>query len=211
MKNHIKHIWFDMDGTLTVHTDDFHKVHNELRHKAYSDVTGRPVTPELIEEFNELYKKCGSNSRTFAELGKPSGFWMEYYDQIDQDKYYEPIPEVYNTLDRLRKSVPISLFTNASLENAHRTLEVVKIDPNWFTYIVSGDDVKARKPEPDGFYVIKDKSGVPAENILYVGDRVKVDILPAKQLGLQTCLVYGSSPEADYSFSNFDGLLTLQE
>ena len=199
-----------MDGTLTVHTTEFHRAHNELRHKAYSDVTGRPVTSELVEEFNELYKRCGSNSKVFTELGKPSNFWMQYFDLMDQNKYYEPIPEIYNTLESLRSSVSISLFTNASLDNAQRTLEAVNIDLGWFTYIVGGDDVKARKPALDGFHLILEKSGIPARNILYVGDRVKVDVMPAKELGLQTCLVFGSAAEADYSFLSFSELLKLR-
>jgi len=43
MKHNIQHVWFDMDGTLTVHTPEFDEVHNAVRYKAYSDVTGRPV------------------------------------------------------------------------------------------------------------------------------------------------------------------------
>ena len=210
MKNNIQHVWFDMDGTLTVHTADFDIVHNELRYKAYSDVLKKPVTPNLIDDFNKMYKKCGSNSKVFTELGKPSDFWMQYFDQIDQGRYYEPVPEIYNTLDILRDSVKISLFTNAKLENTLRTLEVINIDSNWFTHVISGDDIKARKPALDGFRSVIEKSEIPAKNILYVGDRVEVDILPAKQLGLQTCLVYGTSKEADYNFLKFDDLLSLR-
>ena len=33
----IKHIWFDLDGTLTIHTPEFHKAHNELRYKTYAE------------------------------------------------------------------------------------------------------------------------------------------------------------------------------
>lgn len=135
---------------------------------------------------------------------------MQYFDQIDQGRYYEPVPEIYNTLDILRDSVKISLFTNAKLENTLRTLEVINIDSNWFTHVISGDDIKARKPALDGFYRVIEKSGIPPKSILYVGDRVDVDILPANQLGLQTCLVYGQSSEANYSFLKFDELLSLQ-
>ena len=49
MKYGIQHIWFDMDGTLTIHTDEFDKVHNNLRYKAHSDVTEKPITPETID------------------------------------------------------------------------------------------------------------------------------------------------------------------
>ena len=53
------------------------------------------------------------------------------------------------------------------------------------------------------------KSHLPPEEILYVGDRVKVDVLPAKELGIKTCLVWDKSDEADYSFEKFEDILSL--
>lgn len=209
MKHNIQHIWFDMDGTLTVHTPEFDEVHNALRYKAYSDVVGRPVDDALIAEFEELYKKYASNSAVFTSLGKPSNFWMQYYATIDQDKYYEPTPDVYETVDKLRKIVPVSLFTNDQLANATKTLAVVGVDIDWFTHVVSGDDIANRKPALDGFHLMIERSGVPAEQILYVGDRVGVDVEPAKAVGMLACLVYSHSDKADFSFENFRDLLTL--
>ncbi|MBP6880567.1 HAD family hydrolase [Candidatus Saccharibacteria bacterium] len=209
MQNNIQHIWFDMDGTLTIHTDKFHKVHNDLRYKAYSDVTGKPINNELIKNFEKLYAEHGSNSETFASLGKPSGFWMKYFGQIDQTLYYEPIPKIYETLNKLRETIPISVFTNNKLVNILRTFGVVNIDLDWFTHIISGDDIVSRKPALDGFNLIIEKSNVPANNILYVGDRVKVDVLPANELGMQSCLLYGNDDRADYCLEKFSQLLDL--
>lgn len=209
MRHNIQHIWFDMDGTLTVHTPEFDEVHNAVRYKTYSDVVGRPIDNVLIAEFEELYKKYASNSAVFTSLGKPSNFWMQYYATIDQDKYYEPIPDVYETVDKLRKIVPVSLFTNDQLSNATKTLSVVGVDMGWFTHVVSGDDVANRKPALDGYHLVIERSGKPADQILYVGDRVIVDVEPAKAVGMQACLVYGYSDKADFSFDKLSGLLTL--
>jgi len=209
MKRDIQHIWFDMDGTLTVHTDEFDVVHNDLRYQTYAKVVGREVDNELIAEYEELYSKYASNSAVFTSLGMPSDYWMQYYDQIDQDSYYEPIPDIYETIDKLRKVVPVSLFTNAKLANAQKTLEVVNVNANWFTHILSGDDVTNRKPALDGFHRMIELSGIDPAHILYVGDRVNVDIKPANEVGMLSCLVYGESAEADFSFDKFGDLLTL--
>ena len=211
MKNDIKHVWFDMDGTLTVHTEEFNKIHNDLRYQTYASVVGREVDDALINEYEELYKKSGSNSTVFTSLGKPSDFRMQYFDQIDQTLYYEPIPDIYETLDKLRQIIPISLFTNARLANVQKTLSVVNVDAEWFTHILSGDDIQNRKPALDGFHVMIEKSGIPASQILYVGDRVDVDIKPAHAVGMQTCLVYAKDDGADYSFDSLGELLTLTE
>ena len=198
-----------MDGTLTVHTEEFNKVHDDLRYKTYASVVGREVDDALIDEYEKLYKKSGSNSAAFTSLGMPSDFWMQYFDQIDQTRYYEPIPDIYETLDKLRQIVPISLFTNARLANAQKTLSVVKIDANWFTHILCGDDIQNRKPALDGFHLMIEKSGIPAGQILYVGDRVDVDVKPAKAVGMLSCLVYSRAAEADFCFSSFSGILEL--
>ena len=209
MKHNIQHIWFDMDGTLTVHTPEFDKVHDALRYKTYSEVVGRPVDDQLMAEFNELYAKYASNSAVFTSLGKPSDFWMHHYATIDQNDFYEPIPDVYETLEKLRTIVPISLFTNDRLGNAEKTLSVVGVDIKWFTHVISGDDIASRKPALDGFHLMIERSGLPADQILYAGDRVGVDIEPAKLVGMKTCLVYGESEVADFSFKKLSGLLTL--
>lgn len=168
-----------------------------------------PVDGQLIAEFDALYAKYASNSAVFTSLGKPSDFWMHRYATIDQDDFYQPIPDVYETLEKLQDIVPISLFTNDRLANAEKTLAVVGVDTQWFTHILSGDDVANRKPALDGFHLMIERSGLPASQILYVGDRVGVDIEPAKAVGMRSCLVYGESDKADFSFDKLAGLLTL--
>jgi HAD superfamily hydrolase (TIGR01662 family) len=209
MIDQIKHVWFDMDGTLTIQTPEFHKVHDELRYRAYSDAVGRPVTKELADEFEALYKQHGSNSAIFVSMGMPQGYWQQYFSTLDQSKFYKPVPDVYQTLDKLREKVPISLFTNSSLEIINKTLKAVGVDIHWFTYILSGDDIKKPKPDLEGFRLMLAKTGLPPHQCLYVGDRVDVDIKPAKQVRMQTCLVYTSSDQADYSFSKMPELLSL--
>jgi HAD superfamily hydrolase (TIGR01662 family) len=209
MNEQIKHLWFDMDGTLTIQTPEFHKAHNELRYRAYSDATGRPVTRRLAEEFETLYKKYGSNSSVFVSIGMPQGYWQQYFSTLDQSKFYKPVPDIYQTLDKLRERVPISLFTNSSPEIINKTLNAVNVDVHWFTYILSGDDIKKPKPDLEGFRLMLDRTGLPPYQTLYVGDRVDVDIKPAKQVGMQTCLMYTFSDEADYSFSSISELLSL--
>ena len=105
--------------------------------------------------------------------------------------------------------MPISLFTNDRLGNAEKTLSVVGVDIKWFTHVISGDDIAKRKPALDGFHLMIERSGLPASQILYVGDRAGVDIEPAKLVGMKTCLVYGESEVADFSFKKLSGLLTL--
>jgi HAD superfamily hydrolase (TIGR01549 family) len=205
----IKHIWFDLDGTLTIHTPEFHKAHNELRYKTYAEAVGKPLAAELEQEYENLYKKFGSNSAVFRSLGLPSDYWQNYFNTLDEVEFYKPEPQVYKTLETLRTIVPISLFTNVKPDKNLRTLAAIGIKPELFTYILTGDDIKERKPAMDGFHAMIEKSQLPPEQILYVGDRIDVDIKPAKLAGMQTCLLWKKAAEADYSFTNFEDILGL--
>lgn len=205
----IKHIWFDQDGTLTVHTPDFHRDHNLLRYQTYADLVKKPVSPEIEAEYEELYKRYGSNSAVFRSLGMPSDYWQIRFNTLDPTKYYKPIPAIYETLNIIKDIVPISIFTNVKSSNISRTLTSVRIDRAWFTYIITGDDITERKPALEGFHLMIKKSALPPAEMLYVGDRVDVDIKPAKELGIKTGLVYGNSELADYSFENFEDILAI--
>ena len=52
----IKHVWFDLEGTLTIRSDEFNEAHNQFRYKTYMEVVGKPLTKELKQEFETLAK-----------------------------------------------------------------------------------------------------------------------------------------------------------
>lgn len=209
MDSTIKHIWFDFSGTLFVQTNDVLKVHNDYRYKIFSEAVGKPFSSELIAEYEALYKNNGSNSAVFRFLGLPDDYWQKKVLDLDLESVLKPDPDIYETLHTLHTKIPTSIFTNLKLPKIDTLCSVLKIDKNWFKYILSGDDVEIRKPALDGFHLMIEKSQLPAGNILYVGDRVDVDIKPAKAVGMKTALVFSESPEADYSFVNFADILSV--
>ncbi len=209
MNKEIKHVWFGLDGTLTINTPEFHKIHNDLRYRTYSKTVKKPLTEELKQEYESLYKKHGGNSAVFCSLGFPSDYWQKHFNTLDEVKLYKPEPQVREALEKLKDMVPISIFTNFKPDKTLRILAVIEIKPAWFTYILTGDDVKARKPALDGFYAMIEKSKLPPAQILYVGDRINTDIKPAKSVGIKTCLLWDKSDEADYSFNNFEDIFKI--
>ena len=83
------------------------------------------------------------------------------------------------------------------------------IDVSFFTHIISSGMFKKPKPALDGFYKLVELSKLPAKEILYIGDSVGKDILPAKQVGIKTGLMWKQSDEADYSFGSFKDILEI--
>ncbi len=207
----IEHIWFDMEGTLTVHTPEWEAAHNELLLETYAVVAGKQPSDALWQEYVDIYQRHGTHSTAFRSLGLPSDYWQQHFAQLDETKYYKPDERVFGTLDKLKELIPISVFTNAKAQRLLKTFEVINVRPEWFTHILTGDDVAERKPELDGFHKIIELSGLQSDQILYVGDRVQADIIPAKTVGMQTALVWSNDKEADYSFKDFRDLLSLAD
>lgn len=201
----IKHIWFDFSETIC----KLNKENNHaLRYSAYAEVTARAVTPELIDEYKQLYEKYAhSNGAIFASLGLPANYWSNKINSVNPKELFDLMDDNIPTiLEELHQRVPLSFFSNIKLD---KILPAFNIRADWFQHFISSDMLKKPKPALEGFYKIIELTQLPADNILYIGDHVEKDILPAKQVGLKAGLVWSSSPEADYSFEKFADILKL--
>jgi len=205
----IKHIWFDFAGTLYRETSEFLDVHKQYRYKTYAEVAGLFDMNVAKSEYDKLYEQHGSNSAVFKHLGKPDNYWQKAVDSLDRTAFFPPDKDVIETLDTLHKAVPISIYTNFLRSKIIEMCNHLEIPLNYFTHILSGDDVSARKPQLDGFYKMIELSELSPNEIVYVGDREAVDIVPAKAVGMQACMLYGNSKSADYVFDSFKDLLSI--
>lgn len=201
----LEHVWFDFGETIVLLKKDNH---DQLRYATYSEVVHKPVSKELIAEYESLFTQSHhSNSAVFHSLGLPSGYWSEHVNSVDPQFLFELAdPRIPEILQQLRTILPISLFSNIELGKA---LPAFGLDPVWFTHILSSGMVKKPKPALDGFYQMVALSGVSADHILYIGDDVGKDVLTAKQVGMQAGLMWKQSNAADYCFKNFAEILTL--
>ncbi len=200
----IQHIWFDFSETIAALEKDYH---DRLLYASFAHVVGEPVTPALIERYQQLRKIHKSNSAVFTSLGRPSHYWSDCVNAVDPRQLYKLMsPRVPAVLQQLRDIVPISLFSNMHIENI---LSSLGIDPTWFANILFGGIFQQPKPALEGFYHIVELSKLPADSILYIGDDVEKDILPAQAVGMKTGIVWSTSPKADYSFLRFEEILQL--
>jgi FMN phosphatase YigB (HAD superfamily) len=201
----IKHIWFDFSETIAVINK---REHDKLRYQTYATAAGKPVTPELIKEYEALYQKNQrSNAAIFRSLGLPSGYWSDRVNAVDPGAFYVLVDKNISTvLRQIKEVLPISIFSNLNLE---KVLPSLGIKPEWFSHILASSRLKNPKPALDGFYKIIELSALPPEEILYIGDDVGKDILPAKAVGIKAGIMWKESREADYSFKNFEEILGI--
>jgi HAD superfamily hydrolase (TIGR01549 family) len=201
----IKHIWFDFSDTIARTNAE---EHSRLKYATYAAVVNKPLDDKLKQEFDEQYEKHHHGvSGIFYSLGKPAGWWSEQVASVDPVRLFVlaegDIPEM---LQQIRQFIPISVFSNI---NVNKVLPALGIDTGWFAHIISSGMVSKPKPALDGFYKIIELSKLAPNEILYIGDHVTKDIVPAKKVGLQAGLMWGQSDEADYAFGTFRDILEL--
>lgn len=205
----IKHIWFDFAGVIYEESTEFKKAHDDFLVYTYAKLKDIKDSEIAEKEVDQLRQQYGSNSAIFRSLGQLSDFWMKKLDSFNFSMFLDPNLEISNALKELKNVIPISLFTNFVKYRIDSLLSHLDIPKGYFTYIIAGDDIKERKPALDGFYAMIDRSKLPPGQLLYVGDRVDVDIKPAKKVGMKTCLIYSNSEQADFCVSNLNELLDL--
>jgi HAD superfamily hydrolase (TIGR01549 family) len=77
-----------------------------------------------------------------------------------------------------RERVPYAIATSGRLEFAHLTLQVLDLDPQ--IPVITRDQVRHAKPDPDLFLAAAARLGVPIDTAVVVGDSVW-DLLAARR------------------------------
>ena len=157
-----KLIIFDLDGVLI----------NSINNMKYSlNKTSRELKIEL--KF-EIYKKY--LGLPFEDIMKK----MKISDNIKNiKKRYEFFSEqnlskvkikksFVGELIKLKKNFYLSVFTS---KNRKRTLQILK-KYKLFDYIVTSDDIKKGKPNPEGLKKILSKFKISRNNCLFIGDSI---------------------------------------
>jgi putative hydrolase of the HAD superfamily len=205
----IKAIAFDLDGTLypdiyvyirsvplfALHPRFiyfFNKMRKEIR------------TLDKIDDFESMQaeimsRKMGISSERAAALIKEIIYikWEKYF------KGAKLFPHVIETLTKLKSDgFKLALLSDYPLQSK---LAVLGIDKIW-DYSVSSDVVNYLKPRPEPFIHIREKLGFRFDEILYVGDRYKYDVIGAKGVGMMAAhftkkKIPGSI--ADITFSDY--------
>ena len=87
-------------------------------------------------------------------------------------KYARPLPGARDLLQALADAqIPFAIATSGRLQTARPALDTLRFDFSGIP-IVTRDDVKFAKPEPDLFLAAADRLGVAADGVSVVGDSV---------------------------------------
>ena len=196
----IKMIGFDLDGTLYPNNKEI----GRLMKKKQMDLVAAKLKLSRYKaeyEFNKVLKKLKSNTKSLDYLGIDGlKFCLDFWDNTNLSKYIHKDDALKNMLLKLKKQVRFSIFSNSNkISHIKKKLSLIGIPSNIFNPIVSSVDIGCNKPDLKAFKGYIKKTNLKPHQILYIGDRVNVDIVPAKKAGMRASVVYDVSFESDLS------------
>ncbi|MEC5426090.1 HAD hydrolase-like protein [Virgibacillus sp. C22-A2] len=187
MLNNIKGltVLWDFDGTLF----DTYPV--------YTTIFKKVLNAEHVDK-NEIFRhlkvsfRHASGYYNFTEEQLKDFFLLE--ERIPP-KEFKPFDSVETVLKYADNNV---IMTHKLKKDVHKILEYYGWDKH-FSEIVAGDDGFPRKPNKKSYEYLHRKHMID----LVIGDR-EIDIIPAKELGISTCLYQNNGSKiADFYLNNY--------
>jgi len=197
-----KAIAFDMDGVLI----DSQPLHYEIDMEVLK-ICGYPATLETVTPYTGIsnpdrwpcYKDALGLSQSVDELIKlQEEIMIEIFNRAD----LKPIDGIVPLLRFLQsKNIPCAVASSSPHELIDLVLEKGKIG-EYFTHLVSGEDVVAGKPAPDIYLKTARALGMLPGDCIAIEDS-PIGILSAKNAGF-TCIAYVNPSTHGQDFTHAD-------
>jgi len=222
----IKAILFDLGGTLveTSHLEAISYISRKVSEEL--NVNQKILEEKLINNFKEIFKKAREGRfKTVTKIIEESllnsiqddnlnlfkkvrSFYKEYIEK--EVKIY---PNVYNVLNFLRQmNLKLGIISNSDMYLTRCILKKFSLD-KFFDVVVTSSMSKAYKPSLKLFKLGLLKLGLPADQVVFVGNSDK-DIEGAKAVGTITVLLKTKETSKlhalpDFIISNLDEVSQL--
>ncbi len=206
-----RHIFFDLDGTLwdfegnsretqkelyrvfglkkyCNEFGNFNRIYQKYNDQVWSDYRKGRISKEKLKwyRFYLTLKDCGLSDKVFAK--KLDAFYLN-----EAPKKKELIPRTIELLEYLSGNYELHILTNGFNE-----VQFIKLENSglisFFHSIITSEDAGALKPDPLIFRYAMQKAGAEPEESLMVGDIFEVDIMGAKNAGMDQVFF---NPEED--------------
>jgi len=224
----IKSVCFDLDGTLY----DFLKVMRHSLKITLAELTrrfpecGEKLTIDrMIQIRNHTAQELKGKTTNLEEVRLESFKRTLNYCDIDDDEFAENLNQLYlkhrfedmvlfddalPTLAGLKEKYTLGIVSNGNSYPRKLGLE------DYFQFIILAQDVGIEKPDPGIFHLAVEKSGCLPDELLYVGDSQKDDIVGARRAGIKIAWfnrtkaqLLPNIPRPDYEISKLSMLLEL--
>lgn len=201
----IKHICFDLDGTLIKSDRTIYKA--TLKTLELLDIKGELSEDKFMKmigiHFNDIFRNFNIDVPDFQKF---IGIYkMLYFNFIDESKIYPSVEETLSFLSN-GKGLKISLLTTKGQDQAEKIINHFEFS-KYFDFIMGRREGIAHKPSAEPMLFICDELKLDAKNTMIVGD-TEMDVLCGKNAGTITCgVTYGYRTEENLRENNPDYLV----
>ena len=187
---------FDLDGTLVDSVYQHVAAWQQALHAADVELSVWRIHRRIGMSgglFAEMLRREIDREITPALLEKLRADHAAAY--IGMRKWVRPLPGAVRLLEHLRRvGIPFAIATSGRMITAKYNLEALGVDADT-TVVVTRDDVRRGKPDPDLFVAAAERLGVDVEASVIVGDSIW-DMLAARRArGLGVGLLSGGYGE----------------
>lgn len=188
---------FDLDGTLVDSIGDIATSVNAALVERFGEAGSLPMA--TVRGFvgggaRQLIERClAALSRPASDINLVFDRFMPIYRArlVETTLLY---PGMRDALDAVSARAAVAVLTNKPGEFSRAIVGALGLEGR-FTGVVGGDDLKTRKPDPEGLLKLCATAGVSSSEAALVGDSA-VDILTAKNAGaLSVGVLWGYDPE----------------
>jgi len=201
-----KHLFFDLDHTLYDFERSTYETLNELCEKynlankgipqfkyfyvRYLEINDRfwgkyrqgKISKAFlnVERFHVAFQEFGIDNRDFA-----GNFANEYLDNAPLKNTL--FPRAHEVLAYLQDKYTLHLITNGFEEVQEKKINTTDLR-KYFKTITTSEEAGVKKPDPAIFHYALAKADSVVEESLMIGDNLEVDILGAKNVGMDQML-----------------------
>ncbi|RLG04972.1 MAG: hypothetical protein DRN61_01990 [Thaumarchaeota archaeon] len=188
MRLKVKAVVFDLDGTLYKSESYVRQLIDGIRDSLAEILSISSQEAEKL--IQELRLRFGSITLGLKSLGiERSTFYDKLVGKLAPEKLIKPSSSMLEMLLEFKKmGLKIGCHTNASRKLAEKVFKALQIDPRIFDVLVTCDDADP-KPTPSGYLKILKALKLKPGEVMYVGDRWRVELEPARRLGMKTVLI----------------------
>ena len=178
----IKAILFDLDGTLLDSAPDFiHSLNTLLERNDKTKLPNNLIRQNVSDgtiKLIEIGFKIKPSDDAFADLRRQL---LDLYDEnlLKWANIFHDVEHLINFIES--QNILWGVVTNKPLYFSKKILARIPIFNNCAVLITS-DDVKNMKPDPEGISKACNEIGVFSKNVIYVGDHIK-DMIAAEKAG----------------------------
>lgn len=217
MKTKYKHIFFDLDRTLydfdlnskaTIEDiftefelqksgiplfEDFYKTYNSYNILLWEKYRHGSITKDKLSTNRFLYtlSDYGINNIALAEI-------IAHYYIENSPKKTCLFPGTIETLAYLKNKYKLHIITNGFEEIQFHKLNNSGLAP-FFDQIITSEEAGVKKPDPYIFGIALEKAHAVVSESLMIGDDLEIDILGAKNIGMDQ--VYANYSKVPHNYN----------